>query len=84
MMGVIGIDTIEDNSYKDYLMMYKPSQDPIDNATSGGAAKKYSLKPFGMSEKLFAPKFEHDRIKDVFDKFKKSLEIEFAFKDKVF
>jgi hypothetical protein len=69
MMGVIGIDSIEDDSYQKYLLMYKPSEDPIDKAAAGGAAKKYSLYPFGMSEKLFLPKSEHQHIKEVFKKF---------------
>jgi len=84
MMGVIGINSIEDDSYQKYLLMYKASEDPLDNAGNAGAAKKYSLYPFGMSEKLFVPKSEHDHIKDVFNKFKKSLETEFTQKEKVF
>lgn len=82
MIGVIGIDSIEDDSYQQYLLMYKSSQDPLDNV--GGAAKKYSLYPFGMSEKLFLPKSEHQHIKKVFDRFQKSLETEFTQKEKVF
>jgi hypothetical protein len=77
MMGVLGIDSIEDDSYQKYLLMYKPSQDPIDNAATAGAAKKYSLYPYGMSEKLFVPKSEHQHIEKVFKRFQKSIENEF-------
>lgn len=51
MYGVLGLDSIEDESYRQYLLMYKPT----DEAAVGNA-KKYSLYPFGMSEKLFIPK----------------------------
>lgn len=56
MMGVLGIDSIKDDSYQEYLLMYKANEDPLDGAAAGGATKKYSLYPFGMSEKLFRPK----------------------------
>jgi hypothetical protein len=48
---VLGLDNIEDESYRQYLLMYKPSEEGPQ-----GNAKKYSLYPFGMSEKLFIPK----------------------------
>ena len=43
MMGVLGINSIEDDSYQDYLLMYKASEDPLDVAGAGGATKKISL-----------------------------------------
>jgi hypothetical protein len=84
MMGVLGLDSIEDESYKQYLLMYKPQDDLGGNDDAGGGAKKYSLYPFGMSEKLFLPKSEHENIKRVFRKFKKDLENDFDQKDKLF
>jgi hypothetical protein len=50
----LGLDSIEDESYKQYLLMYKPSDD-LGGGDEGGtgvttATKKYSLYPFGMSE----------------------------------
>ena len=64
--------------------MYKASEDPLDGAAAGGATKKYSLYPFGMSEKLFRPEQEHKDVKNMFENFKKSLETEFTKKDKAF
>jgi hypothetical protein len=70
--------------------MYKRSDDlggADDGGTggaAGGATKKYSLYPFGMSEKLFLPKSEHENIKRVFKRFQKSLENDFEAKDKAF
>ena len=43
MMGVLGINSIEDDSYQDYLLMYKASEDPLDGAIAGGVTKKISL-----------------------------------------
>lgn len=68
MIGILGLDSIEDESYKQFLLMHKPSDD-LGGNDEGGAAKKYSLYPFGMSENLFLPKSEHENIKKVFKKF---------------
>jgi hypothetical protein len=91
MYGVLGLDSIEDESYRQYLLMYKPQDDlggggggGEDGGTSGaGPSKKYSLYPFGMSENLFLPKSEHENIKRVFKRFQKSIEQEFE-KDRAF
>ena len=82
MYGVLGLDSIEDESYRQYLLMYKPQDDlggggggGEDGGTGGaGPSKKYSLYPFGMSENLFLPKSEHENIKRVFKRFQKSIE----------
>jgi hypothetical protein len=67
MIGVLGIDSIDDKSYQDYLIMYKPSEDTsTENTGLGGGPKKYSLYPFGMSEKLFQPKGKYEHLKEVF------------------
>jgi hypothetical protein len=91
MYGVLGLDSIEDESYRQYLLMYKPQDDlggggggGEDGGTGGaGPSKKYSLYPFGMSENLFLPKSEHENIKRVFKRFQKSIEQEFE-KDRAF
>jgi hypothetical protein len=91
MYGVLGLDSIDDKSYRDYLLMYKPQDDlggggggGEDGGTGGaGPTKKYSLYPFGMSENLFLPKAEHKKIKQVFERFQKSIEQEFK-KDRAF
>jgi hypothetical protein len=91
MYGVLGLDSIEDESYRQYLLMYKPQDDlggggggGEDGGTGGaGPSKKYSLYPFGMSENLFLPKSEHENIKKVFKRFQKSIEQEFE-KDRAF
>ena len=69
--------------------MYKPQDDlgggGEDGGTGGAATtKKYSLYPFGMSEKLFLPKSEHENIRRVFKRFQKSLDQDFDAKDRAF
>jgi len=44
--------------------MYKPAEDNIT-----GGTKKFSLYPFGMSEKLFVPKSHYEKVKNVFKRF---------------
>ena len=76
MYGVLGLDSIEDEQYRKFLLMYKQSDD------STAETKKFSLYPFGMSEKLFLPKTQHEKIANVFMRFQKALDQDFKQKEK--
>ncbi len=77
LFGVLGLDDIEDDSYKKFQLMFKHEDD-----TTNTNAKKFSLYPFGMSEKLFLPKSQHEKISTVFKRFTKALDNDFKQKEK--